>query len=606
MGQVFLATDTKLHRNVAIKLLSPELTPEAEGQRRMLREARLIANIDHPNVCTIYEIGEDVSGPYIAMQYIEGETLGNRMRRGPLSLREIVDVGKQVTSALKEAHKRGIVHRDIKPGNIMINPSGLVKVLDFGLAKSFEREPDDATEVVVSQANAVAGTTPYMSPEQLLGEPLDGRSDIFSLGVVLYELASGHRPFDRRTVAATINAILVEEPEPISHPEFADLQPVVDRALAKSLRHRFPDASAMHEALGAMADGQRSATRVSVRAPDERTHSAAVRSSASSDSDPAAERTYLRGRAMWNKRNADAVRSAIALFQETIELDPTHANAYTGLADAYLMLAFLQVIPPKGMIGKARAASLKAIELAPERAEPHASLGYLAGMFEWDWTTAQRELKEAMRIGPSYALAPHWYSMLAMTRSPEEALEYARKAHEIDPLTPIIHAGIGVVHHYRGELHDAARLFAQVIDTNPSFGPAHYYLGLTFEQLGAYEKAVASFEIADAMMARSTLLLGALGHCHAVAGRVELAREILARLEKQAEERYISPFAVMLIHLGIGDTDEVLRWLERALDDRSAGLWVIPVDRRFDEIRNEPRFDRLVQQSGLLKAGGNG
>lgn len=600
MGQVFLATDTRLQRNVAIKLLSPELSPGADGQRRMLREARLIATIDHPNVCTIYEIGEDAAGPYIAMQYVEGETLGNRLRRGPFSLREIVDIAKQVTAALREAHKRGIVHRDIKPGNIMISSSGLVKVLDFGLAKSFEREPDDATEVVVSQPNAVAGTTPYMSPEQLLGEPLDGRSDIFSLGVVLYELATGNRPFDRRTVAATINAILSEEPEPLSHPEFSALAPVISRALAKSLRHRFPDASAMHEALGSVGEGQSTTWNTPTTASSSAARSASVRSAPSFTSDPAAERTYLRARAMWNKRHPDAVRSAVGLFQETIELDPSHANAYAGLADAYLMLAFLQVIPPKGMIGKARAAAMKAIELAPHQAEPHASLGYLTGMFEWDWTTAQHELKEAMRLDPSYALAPHWYSMLAMTRSPDEAMTYAQRAYEIDPLTPIIHAGIGVVHHYRGELQEAARLFTQVIDTNPSFGPAHYYLGQTFEQLGSYEKAVANFERADAMMTRATILTGALGHCHARAGQTELARELLTVLEQQSEERYISPFAVMLVHLGLGNVGEVLKWLERALDDRSAGLWVIPVDRRFDEVRSEPRFAQLMTQSGLL------
>jgi serine/threonine protein kinase len=252
MGEVYLAMDMRLSRNVAIKVLPASSTADAEAQQRMRREARLIATIDHPNVCTIYEIGEEADQRYIVMQYVQGKTLGQRMRRGRLSLAEAIDVARQITAALSEAHRHGIVHRDIKPGNIMISSSGVVKVLDFGLAKSFLRAPDDATEVVISRPDIVSGTTPYMSPEQLLGEPLDGRSDIFSLGTVLYEIASGRRPFDRRTVAATINAILMAEPEPLGDDDLVALEPLILRALAKPVGRRFADASAMHEALTAL------------------------------------------------------------------------------------------------------------------------------------------------------------------------------------------------------------------------------------------------------------------------------------------------------------------------------------------------------------------
>jgi len=590
MGEVYLAHDERLSRNVAIKILGGGPNADEEAQLRMLREARLIATIDHPNVCTIYEIGEEAEQPYIVMQYVQGETLGQRMRRGRLSLAEVVDIARQIAAALGEAHRHGIVHRDIKPGNVMLSASGIVKVLDFGLAKAFLRAPDDATEQLISRPDVVAGTTPYMSPEQLLGEPLDGRSDIFSLGVMLYELATGKRPFDRRTVAATINAILMAEPEPLTNSDLLALEPIILRALAKPVSRRFPDASAMHEALNSISE-TRSAVRLSTLSQPSATTSTAV--------DPAAEKLYLRGRAQWNKRHPEAIRQAIALFNEAVEIDPMHANSYAGLADAYMMLGFLQVIAPRDVIPKAKASALRAIELNPNLAEPHASLGYLAGMFEWDWPTAQRELQEAMRLDPKNPWAPHWYGTLAVPKSRDEALEMVKRAHELDPLSPIIHTAIGVVHHMRREYTAALRLYMQVLDTEAAFAPAHYYAGLTYEQTNDYDSAFANFTRAAEIATRGGLFLGALGHCCGVSGRTDQAREILSELETRARERYVSPYNIMLVHLGLGDRAQTLEFLERALEDRTAWLWYTPLEPRFDGIRDDARFRELVARYGL-------
>lgn len=594
MGQVYLATDTRLSRNVAIKVLTAGSTADEEGQRRMLREARLIATIEHPNVCTIYEIGEEKERPYIVMQYVQGETLGQRMRRGRLSLAEAVEFGRQVTSALAEAHKRGIVHRDIKPGNIMISSSGVVKVLDFGLAKSFLRAHDDVTEVLISSPNVVAGTTQYMSPEQLLGEPLDGRSDIFSLGIVLYEIASGKRPFDRRTAAATINAILMEDPEALAASDLVLLEPLIMHALAKPVGRRFPDASAMHEALTALGEGR--------TAPVRRVPSATAvrkRRKKMAATDPAALKLYLRGRTQWNKRHPDAIRQAIGLFQEAVEIDPMHANSYAGLADAYMMLGFLQVIPPRDVVPKAKASARRAIELDPSLAEPHASLGYVAGMFDWDWSTAQSELTEAMRLNPNYPWAPHWYGFLAAPKSLDQSLRHLTHAHELDPLSPIIHTAIGIAHHLRRDYGAALRLYSQVLDTEGAFAPAHHYIGLTYEQIGDYDSAIRNFTRAAEIASRGGLFLGALGHCYGVSGNGELARAILHELEDRSRERYVSPYNVMLVHLGLGETELALEWLERALEDHTAYLWHTPVEARFDRIRDEARFQELVARYGL-------
>jgi serine/threonine protein kinase len=595
MGEVYLATDTRLSRNVAIKVLPASTTADAEAQQRMLREARLIATIDHPNVCTIYEIGEQAEQLYIVMQYVQGETLGQRMRRGSVSLAEAVDLGRQITAALGEAHKRGIVHRDIKPGNIMISSSGVVKVLDFGLAKSFMRAPDDATEVVISRPDVVSGTTPYMSPEQLLGEPLDGRSDIFSLGIVLYELATGRRPFDRRTAAATINAILMTDPEPLGQTDLVALEPVILRALAKPVGRRFADASAMHEALTALAEGRSApVSRVTYA-----TTSPASGAIASAATDPAAMKLYLRARTQWNKRHPDALRQAIALFQEAVEIDPLHASSYAGMADSYTMLGFLQVISPRDVIPKAKAAALRAIELDPNLAEPHASLGYLAGMFEWDWATAQRELTEAMKLNPGYPWAPHWYGLLAAPHSFDEALRFVTRAHELDPLSPIIHTAIGIVHHLRRDYVAALRLYTQVLDSEAAFAPAHYYIGLTYEQMKDYDSAIRNFTRAAEIAAGGGLFLGALGHCAGIRGDETLARKLLHDLEERSRERYVSPYNIMLIHLGLGEIDLVLEWLERALEDRTGNLWHTAIEPRFDSIRELPSFRELLVRHGL-------
>jgi serine/threonine protein kinase len=216
MGEVYLAEDTKLNRKVAIKFLPPESVADEQAKRRLLREAQAAAALDHANICAIYEVGEAAGRSFIVMQYVEGETLAARLKRQPLGLREALTIASQVAEALSEAHARGIIHRDIKPENIMLTVRGQVKVLDFGLAKVMpEKAVADSQAETAEQLTTpgmMIGTVPYMSPEQVRGEALDGRSDIFSFGAVLYEMLSGRRPFEARSPAEVIAAILTREP----------------------------------------------------------------------------------------------------------------------------------------------------------------------------------------------------------------------------------------------------------------------------------------------------------------------------------------------------------------------------------------------------------
>src|SRR5438094_4017494 len=201
MGEVFRATDARLNRDVAIKALPSHLTSSQEAVDLLTREAKAIAALSHPNILAIFEFDQEGGTAYVVTELLEGETLRERLREGPLPWRRAVEIGASIADALAAAHAKGIVHRDIKPENVFVTRDGVVKVLDFGLAlvRSTTGEQSVATVTEVFDSGQVAGTVGYMSPEQINGQNLEGTSDIFSLGCMLYEMFAGHRPFQRST-----------------------------------------------------------------------------------------------------------------------------------------------------------------------------------------------------------------------------------------------------------------------------------------------------------------------------------------------------------------------------------------------------------------------
>jgi eukaryotic-like serine/threonine-protein kinase len=253
MGVVYAARDERLERSVALKTMS-SVTSDDSARRRFWREARAAASVNHPNICQIYEIGEDGGELFIAMELLEGESLADRLKRGPMSVSDSVPIGLGILAALSALHARGIIHRDLKPSNVFLTPNG-VKLLDFGLARP-ESEPALGTMAGLTQTGMVMGTPRYMAPEQMTGDPIDGRTDVFAAGAIMFEMLAGRPAFGGRNIVEILNATMQEQPPALTgSPAVAAVDRVIRHALAKRPADRPASADAMAEELRAVSGG---------------------------------------------------------------------------------------------------------------------------------------------------------------------------------------------------------------------------------------------------------------------------------------------------------------------------------------------------------------
>jgi len=720
MGEVYLAQDTKLDRKVALKFLPAALARDSEARERLLREARATSKLDHPNVLSVYDvqIGEDRD--FIVLAYVDGESLSDYARKHGADLAQTLEVSLQVARGLKHAHELGIVHRDLKPSNILVDTSGRARILDFGLAKIRGYSK-------LTQTGSTVGTIAYAAPEVAEGGEADVRSDIFSYGVMLYELVAGALPFAGDHEAAIVYAILHEQPRPLTEhrPDTPDaLQSIVDRCLAKVPAERYTSCAELVRDLEAVGGAPSAPSTSAAKLPSiavlpftnmsadpeneyfsdglaedlinalthlkqlrvvSRTSSFAFRGKetdireigrklsvdtvlegsvrkagkrlritaqlinvkdgyhlwserfdremedifaiqdeisqaivdalkitlvdareASKVKRPTesieAYNLALRGRYFWSKRTERGLQKAIECYEQAVALDLGYAPAHVGLADCYCLLAAYHIKSPGESMPQARAAATTAMKLDPKLAEAWEAKAHVRLLDDWNWQEAEREYRKAVELNTSYATAHQRLALLlCLSGSFDEAREQIARARKHEPLSLIISADVALVSYIARDFEHALEQCLATLDTDPNFGVAHFIHGLTLEQLGRYEDAITAFDRAKNNTGGIAVTMGALGHAHARSGNADEARFLLEEAREMAERRFVSPYSLATIHLGLGETDAALDCLERAVSEKS--VWLIhlhmKVDPRLDLLRAHPRYGNLLKKAGF-------
>ncbi len=641
MGEVYRARDTELHREVAIKVLADRLAHDPDRLARLKREARTLAALNHPNIATLYGFESSGDTEFLAMELVPGDTLADLVRRGRLPIRQALAVAGQVADALEAAHEKGITHRDIKPANIKVTPEGRVKVLDFGLAKSTgiaEVAGTASLTVARTYDGQLLGTPAYMSPEQVRAKPPDHRADIWAFGCLLFELLSGERSFGGDTVSDALAKILEREPDWKALPSTTPVAIVhlIQRCLAKDPEKRLPTiAAARHTIAEAQRPGWRPSRRdVAVAAagaailvavvsgfwlmsrrtaadlpaasgdgatPAARAATAKneARPSAEATTDPATHRLYLQGRYYWNRRTDEDLRKSADNFQQAIDRDPNYALAWAGLADAYLMLGAWSVVQPKDAYPRAKAAAERAIVLDESLAEPHATLGYLKTLYEWDWPGADREFKRAIELQPAYGTAHHWYAYYFITVGDAvHAIAEIERAREIDPLSQVINAEVGYFYLTVRDYPRALEEIRKTIDLDPASPWTRLRLAEVYALLGRTREAVVELRAPSLDAGSDSVQVASAAALYAQCGDRTTALALIRDLEAEAGKRYIMPAVLAQPYTAIGNTDRAFELLNRAIDERSlVASWLrLP---RFDPLRADPRFKALFDRLGL-------
>ena len=799
MGEVYLAQDLDLGRDVALKILPAELTNDESSLRRFQREARAASSLNHPNILTVHEIGFENGTHFIATEYIEGQTLRDHVTTGPMAISEVLDIAVQVASALAAAHAAGVFHRDIKPDNIMVRSDRIVKVLDFGLAKLTQRETSDShtPTLVKTEAGLVMGTARYMSPEQVRGVAVDSRTDVWSLGVVIYELVTGRTVFAGATASDVMAAVLEREPPPlnsVSEEVPSELVRIVSKALRKDREERYQTIGDMLVDLKTLKqefDSDRRmkrppsqpwdvVTEIGPSSPAKPTEKEAVQTQSSleylagglkrhrglvivlmlvtaavliaayfylkenetaidsiavmpfinASADPNAEylsdgiteslinslsqfpklrvvprstvfrykgreidprvvgrelgvravltgkvvqrgdsliiqtdlvdvaeesqvwgqqynskfadifgvqeeisrqiseklrmrlsgeerkqlskrhtanpqayELYLKGRYHWNRRTAEDLKKGNEYFQRAIDIDPTYALAYSGVADSYLILGNFGLMPPKEAYPRAKAAADTALSMDSNLVEAQVSSAFIKFLFDGDWPAAEAGFKRAIEANPNYGPAHQWYGvcLVGVGRS-EEAIAEVKRAQQVDPLSLTINGVVGWVLYLARDYDQAIDQEKKTLEMDQNFTLARRYLGMAYEEKGLYKEAIEEFRKAIQTPEPRPLDLSALGHVYARAGKHAEARKLLDEVKSQTAQNYFPSYDVAIIYVALGQKDEAFTWLEKAYEERYPWLIHLKVDPRLDPLRSDPRFAELVRRLRLPAA----
>jgi TolB-like protein/Tfp pilus assembly protein PilF len=316
--------------------------------------------------------------------------------------------------------------------------------------------------------------------------------------------------------------------------------------------------------------------------------------------DPAAYDEYVKGRYYYNQRSAPELQRAVEHFRRAIDLDPTYASAYAGLADTYSLIGYQNYLAPQEAFPKASAAARRAIDLDRNLADPHASLGYIHLYYDWDFAEAETEFKRAIELSPNLVPARHFYSILltALLR-PAEALAEIERAHSLDPLSPLVASDKGFELYYAGEYDEAAKVLRDAIAMSPAAPAPHFWLGRVFQGQGKYQEALAEYRSGGPGLAAWPPSLSGVGHLHGLLGNRTAALEVLSTLEAMAQRGFVSAYTRALVYLGLGDTAQSFEWLDRSLEERSNWMVWLLKDPRWDPVRANRRFAAIVDRVGF-------
>jgi adenylate cyclase len=309
---------------------------------------------------------------------------------------------------------------------------------------------------------------------------------------------------------------------------------------------------------------------------------------------------YLKGRHHWNQWTEEGFYKAIEYFQQAVEKDPGYALAYTGVADSYVLLGWNSYLPPKEAFPKGKAAAMAALKLDPDLAEAHTPLAAVLWLHDWQWEEAQAEFKRSLELCPTYATANHWYADYVMTMGRhEEAMDRMKKTQDLDPLWLIINVAVGWAFYHARRYDEAIEQLRRTIDLDPNYPMAYWLLGLLLRKTGSYELAITEGEKGVKLSGGSPLMRAALAHTFGAAGKTAEARQILDDLTKLAKQKYVASYIFAGIHIGLGENDRALEYLEKSYEEHSHWLIYLHIDPSMDGLRSNPRFQDLLRRVGL-------
>ena len=713
MGSVYKARDTRLGRLAAVKVMRPDWAGDPAARRRFLREAQTASALNHPNILTIYEIDTDAGLDFIAMELVTGGTLARLLAAGPLPVERALRLAAQVADALSAAHGASIVHRDLKPANVMMPASDRVKVVDFGLARPAASAAAGQTTIEEVTANgAIVGTAPYMSPEQASGRAVDARSDLFSLGTMLYEMLAGRRPFRGESDVSTLAAILRDDPAPIEGIG-PDVARVVDRCLRKDVAERFQSAAELKAAIEACLSprpGQRqpsiavlpfasmtgaredeylceglaeeiidSLTRIpglrviartsafavgrmgleareagarlgvttllegSVRRAGSRVRVTAQLISTDDGShlwserydreltdvlvleeeiaaaiaarlrvelargergpapNAAAYAAYLEGRYYFARGTPQSMSQAMACFQRATARDPGFALSYDSLAELHWYRGFFGNAEPKEAFSLSTWNALRALELDDTLAPTHALLGMLRKELDYNWPEVERELSRALELNRESPLVRLRYAISGLLPHGrvEEGLAEVEVILQTDPLSLLVRWWAAVMAYLARRPERVIEEGRHMVALDSTHFLGHWALGIGLTEDGRMPEAIASLEKAHELSGGMPFTLGFLAYACGRAGRHPDATRLLDRALDLAALAYVPPSAFALGHIGLGDWDAAIRWLDRAIDARDPIVMAIKTLPFLDPVRGDPRFLDLLRKMRL-------